>query len=168
MKKLGLSLFLVLMLALFASAGEKPGARTIVFHTDIGVAAFNMDSSTSDTSYFAYPNPKLDSMIVYFRQYSAAGTSETSCDIQTTPDDISMRFSDQVDTDRSKSAVWTKTADVFTDITTESTTLYYGITDSIAMAKPALYARIILANDGSSNPDNLINRLGVLVVPKTR
>jgi len=160
-------LFVMLLVALPVFSESE--LEIIPIYTILGSQSGHaLDSSSADTSYFKYPNPVLDSIIIYFENSATTGNPEVSGDLEITVDNVGDNFGRNVDATKISTSKWVKVGDVFTDVTTETTVLYYGISDSIAMSNPGNWARIVLSTDGDHDPAGIINRLGVILVPKTR
>ena len=174
MKKFGLLLVAVLLVVSSVYSGstaENVGIDIVTIYTDNGPSSGQaLDSSSADTAYFRLRNPKVDSLIVFFENSATTGNPEVTMKIETTVDDIGLRFqgTNQYDLTKARDAQWNVMGTVFTDLTTESTLLYYGISDSIAMSNPGVWGRIICSTDGDHDPAGYILHEGVLWVPKAR
>ena len=166
MKKVGLILIALMVLIGASFADAPPSQITVIqLYTDIGSASGQIvDSAAADTSYFLYPNPILDSMIVYFFQDTVAdsGSATTSGKMQASVDNCQQAVGHMADLPTARTAKWVDIGTVWSNNTTENTMYFYGIGDSTAMSNPGRWGRIIVEGEG------VVERLGVMMVPKTR
>ena len=163
---------LVMCVFVFSAFAGCDDIQVIPIHSNHGVnTGTTIDSADADTSYFRMPNTQLDSLIFYYQQTATGIKPFVTCSLHTTVDNISAGFSQtgEADNTLAKDARWTIIDTLFADNTIIDTLKTYGLTDSLANSNYGLWGRLLLTTTGHHhNPATTIERMGVIIVPRSR
>lgn len=156
----------IILLLVFAGVFAEGGMEFVPIYTDLGTSSGKIvDSAATDTAYVRWGyNHLIDSIVVYAFVDTVAdsGGATISLKVQTTPDHISFRMAHEINLTTARNANWDALWTIASDVATENVYLVYGCADSTLMSKPGKWARIISEGEG------VLERLGIIVVPKSR
>lgn len=151
---------LVLALALVpAYASDNISA----FYTDFGSDGIAIDTLATKSVFFQVENPLKDSIITYYDQYASTGSPAVSCTLWSTVDDITPVGGKTIN-DLASKAKWTAVVEVFSALSTESTVLYYGVTQANLAAKFGRFFKLsyTAASSGTHNVTSKILKAGII------